>query len=328
MSRILIYTQQPVLGGSLRMLLNLARHLASRHEVTVALPPVPYAAHRHDLLRHYRDLTIIDPQTAMAAAASFDVLVGHFPFEIDELARAYFPRKIAVSMEIISRHGPIIDEDTTGLFDRIVHLHPDQVAHLSASTREKLCAELPIINNVDFEPDFEATRYLASVGGLLKLDLAAALETVRRTRGIRGLRIHSVPTVRLRRAGLSPGKQLRAWRYRATGRLSIQRPELDVRRLYRSFDCLVHTPAESNGTSVVVSDALTSGRLVLLSPLESHRRAYAGLAGVHFADEVGADITDLLAGYDTRTGRRIRESYRSRYDRGEVLRQWESELLS
>jgi len=326
MSRILIYSQQPILGGSLRLLLNLARHLSESHDIIVALPPPKESWLFWGTEGPFTDVRIVERQEALDTAEAFDLLVGHFPFELDAVARTPIQRKIAICMEIASRHARVLDDETAPAFDRIVHLHDEQVVQLSPSLRRRLCVRLPIINNVDFDLPFEKTGYLGAVGAGDKHHLPTLLRTIQRSRNVRGLHTWSHQPIEFKWSGLSVIQKLRARVALWQGRFVFHTPELDLRQLYASFDCLVHTPRYGNGTSIVVSDALSCGKLVALSPVPEYRRVYGGLEGVHFIDDFDCDLTKPMACYDEATYDRIRRHYR--YDRSDALQRWEESLLT
>jgi glycosyltransferase involved in cell wall biosynthesis len=330
MSRILIYTQQGTLGGSFRLLLNLARHLAKRHEVTVAAPrPSPLReASPAGVGSLFAGLRIVSPEDALRNAAACDVLVGHFPFSLDEMVGAPCARRVAVVMEIASLYTPVLDEESAVRFDRILHLHDEQVAHLARPVRERCCDLLPVINNIDFEPSgFSRTGVVGAVGGRHKHDFRALNLVLARSRGIAGLHVWAPePRRLLRRRRMGTIAFLRSHWHVARGRLVMHPFEPDAARLYASFDCLLHAPRAGNGTSVVVSDALACGKLVVLRRLPGYESAYGSLRGVHFLDD-DFDLTGPMADYDLEKCRAIRADYASRYDRSDVLRRWEEAII-
>jgi hypothetical protein len=60
---------------------------------------------------------------------------------------------------------------------------------------------------------------------------------------------------------------------------------------------LLHTPVHGNGTSVVVSDALSCGKLAILSPLPAYREAYGDLDGVLFTDQPREELVERICAY-------------------------------
>jgi len=323
---LLFHTQAFRLGGSLRLLLNLARHLAPRHAVTFAVPEDAEPAALALLAAEPRVGRVAHTE-ALAAPAAYDVLVGHFPFTVDAMAALPIPHRVAVSLEITARHRVPIDARQARRFDRILHLHPEQVAHLPADLRQALCIQLPIINDVDFHLPFRRTGAAGCIGANSKNDTARLVEILSHTPQLTHLILHEPKRRRLWSRKLTLRQRLLAVYFRRRGRLQWAGADTDLRRVFAGFDCLVHTPTVGNGTSMVVSDALACGKLVLLSGLPAYRAAYAGLPGVHFIEDTGPAIGPLLEGYDEPMSNTIRDSYRRIYDRDAVLARWEAAIV-
>ena len=81
----------------------------------------------------------------------------------------------------------------------------------------------------------------------------------------------------------------------SVGRLQQQPPTGDIRLLSQRYRALLHTPLHGNGTSVVISDALGCGKLVILAPLPAYREAYGtpGWRAVHRPAPDGAGRQDM-----------------------------------
>ena len=315
--RLLLYTQQGVLGGSLRLLFNLARHLARKHAVRVAFPR-GYSGEL--LLSRYDGIPIGDYEDPSVLTARYDVAVCHAHRSIEAAVAIDAARKLAVSMEIAGLHPPSVTGDTLAVFDGFLHLHEEQAAHFSEAQRREKCYLLPLINNVEHPPRFTCSGAIGCVGSYTKHDANAILKVLAKTRR-RPVRVWSESSLNLQELGW--WNRRRGRHYQRSGRLREMGLNTDVASLMSGFDLLLHTPRHGNGTSTVISDALASGKNVLLSPLPAYRRAYAALPGVHFIDQRRLDIDEVMAAYDRVRYERIRDAYCAVYNREHALAEWQ-----
>lgn len=321
---MLVYSQQGGLGGSTRLLLNLARHLGRSHDVTVALGGSPSPQATRALLAHFGDLRVEPAQRERLTATSWDVALLHLPFRPDWSTDLAAPRKVAVIMELAGRHEPVITEALAAQFERILYLHPEQVTQLSGTTVVERCLRLPIINNIDFTPAFAKTRCVGTVGGAHKTGLASMLRLLEALPSPYRLRRWSPD--RLTMGGLQPQVVQGTLGALGSGRLEDLPADADLRTVYAGFDALLHTPRHGNGTSVVVSDALQCGKLALLAPLAAYREAYGHLPGVLFTDRPADELARRLCDYSETEFNMIRKGYGNHYDRTAALEQWSQAL--
>lgn len=318
--RILFYTQYFGVGGSTSLLLHVASHLARRHTVAFALPASVRPPGRRLLERHPR-LTALPRDDVRPA--DWDVVVCHLPSRIEEILFAPGPRKVAVSVEIVDDWPVPIRDRHARRLDAFVHLHDEQAAHFDPAFRRRRCHRLPIVNDVDFEPPTATSGCLGAVGNPHKLDPGRLLRILGRTGRARALHLWTDRS-RLR---WGTRHHLPALAHRARGRLAVHDLAYDLRPVFASFDCLLHLPDRGNGTSMVVSDALACGRRVVLSDLEGFRDRYGDQEGVYFLDDVGPDLSSLVASYDEGVQRSIRAAYARVYDRDDALHRWEEVIV-
>lgn len=151
---ILVYSQYGGMGGSTRLLLDLARHLARDHDVRVALRPTRKAQAARILLEQFSDLRLVPWDPELIRGQRFDVAILHLPHSVADAVGIRASRKIAVLMELVARHPIAVREEHCAMFDRILYLHREQVEHLSPATRIAKCTLLPIIDNIDFEAEY------------------------------------------------------------------------------------------------------------------------------------------------------------------------------
>ncbi|MEJ2345677.1 MAG: hypothetical protein P8090_09765 [Gammaproteobacteria bacterium] len=309
------------------MLLNLANHLAATHDVSFVTPPES-AENAGGLLE------ILLPQIERLSLQqarhrrTFDVLLCHLPYGFEDwIQDPIFGRRVAVSMEIVERTRVALGPQHQPVFDAFLCLHSEQIRHFDDEFRRSRCFQLPLIDDVSFEPAFVRTRAVGCVGAPYKHSFGAMVDLLRRVSGVRQLRVyghkplwsiarHSPWRVRFR--GLRP------W---LAGRLQYCGTSPDIRKIFESFDCLLHTPRVGNGTSIVVNNALACGKLVVLSDLPAYRRAYSGRAGVHFLPDVVDDLPGLFGRYDFDHYQGIIDDYRKRYDRAGALEAWQEAVL-
>lgn len=318
--KILIYSQQGEVGGSTRLLLNLARFLGADHTVFVALAGTSTPHATAALLQHFADVKRMPVAVREINDAGFDLALLHMPFSLEPLNRITIPRKVAVLMEMVALHPIPLREEQCEQVERILYLHPEQVEHLSTDLRETKCELLPIINNIDFEPVYAKTGYLGAVGGAHKTGVEQALRFVAALPPDKGLRIWSGRKLTL--GGLPSPLVPEALASIGSGRLVGLPVELDMRELMGSYDTLLHLPRHGNGTSVVISDALYCGKQVILSPLPAYKQAYGGLEGVLFSNAPIDELVKAIVQWGEPEFARISQAYRATYDRGQVLQHW------
>ena len=321
---ILIYSQQGAIGGSTRMLLNLARFLGKYHSVAVALARTSTPQATAALLQHFPDVTRVPGSASAIHSAGFDLALLHMPFSLEPLDFISVPRKVAVLMEMVDLHPiPLLKEHCQQV-ERIFHLHPEQVEHLPTELQRRLCRLLPIINNIDFEPIYTKTRYLGAIGGAHKTGLSQSLRFVEELPTEFGLRIWSGRKLTLQ--GLPTPQIQAALTNIGNGRLEGLPVEVDMRVLMSSFDALLHLPMHGNGTSVVVSDALNCGKPVILSPLPAYKAAYGSMEGVLFNDIPLAELVTAVTQWGKADFSRTSQAYLATYDRKQALQSWRRAL--
>lgn len=321
--KILLYTQQGGLGGSFRLLLNLAEHLAQSHEVGFAFP----RGQSGELaLAYYPAVRAMGCGEAHAWAARCDVAIAHLVEDLAFFAELRGPRKLALCMEIVERHAPVFTQDALRRFDGYMYLHPEQAAHLDSASVAGKTFLLPLINNVRRAPAFRRTGDIGCIGAAYKHDVPVLLSVLGKLPVLSRARMRVWST-----EPLKIPKPERTWRrkkllrlYRWSGRLQEPGLDPDIVSVLGRFDLLLHAPKTGNGTSTVVSDVLASGKMALLSPLPAYKQAYAKFAGVHFLDEPGVDPGRLLRGYDEARFLSIRDCYAEAYRRADVLNLWQS----
>ncbi len=168
---ILVYSQQGNIGGSTRLLLNLARHLAREHSVCVAFGTAHTPQASDVLLAQFPELRLIPGDPEIIRRRRFDVAILHLPFAAEDVENFDAPRKIAVVMELVARHPIAVREEHCALFERILHLHREQVQHLSPASRAAKCTLLPVIDNIDFDPQFVPACCIGCVVRIRKQDV-------------------------------------------------------------------------------------------------------------------------------------------------------------
>jgi hypothetical protein len=226
-------------------------------------------------------------------------------------------------MEIASLHPPTVTTGNLALFDGFLHLHHEQAAHFSDSQRRSKCHLLPLINNIEQPPQFARSDAIGCVGSSTKHDALAILNVLARTRR-RPVLVWSESALTFCELGW--WKRRRARHFRRADRLREMGLNTDVAALLSRFDLLLHTPAQGNGTSTVVSDALASGKNILLSPLPAYKQAYSHLPGVHFLDQRGLRIEEIMTTYDRFKFECIRDGYAATYNREDALEQWQQAI--
>lgn len=320
--KILLYTQVSRLGGSTRLLLNLAKYLSLKHEVIVSFPNEIHAT-GVQLFEYFSDLEQIPSNYLIDHNYNFDVGLFHLPFSLDTSLQINCARKIAVTMEIVDKHKVIVNSENIDQFEKMIYLHDEQIEHFTEPISRKKLIKLNLINNINYLPSYHKTY---NVGSIAKLNLKIQFNVILSSQKLRKLMIYSSYRPSARELGI-PYYILREIFYKL-GKLEFKGTEINVKNLYQSFDCLLHTPTQGNGTSVVVSDALASGKYVVLSPLPKYKEAYSHLEGVFFLDEIGYNLTDLIKSYDHTMFTRISDNYRSIYDRNEILKEWETVITN
>jgi hypothetical protein len=323
--KILLYTQQGGLGGSFRLLLNLAEHLVQSHEVGFAFP----RGQSGELaLAQYPGIRAMDCGEAQAWAARCDVAIAHLVEDLAFFAELRGPRKLALCMEIVERHAPVFTEDALRRFDGYMYLHPEQAAHLDCARLAGKTFLLPLINNVRRAPAFRRTGDIGCIGAAHKHDVPVLLSVLGKLPVLSRARMRVWST-----EPLKIPKPERTWRrkkllrlFRWSGRLQEPGLDPDIVSVLGRFDLLLHSANAGNGTSTVVSDALASGKMVLLTPLPAFKQAYANLAGVHFLDQPGLRPGRLLREYDKDRFRAICDGYAARYCREGALKLWQKAI--
>lgn len=321
---ILIYTQVGSMGGSLRLLTNLAKHLAQNHKVAVIAPHLDL--NNEPGIDKYPDLTWINLKKNSILPDQFDIALCHLPYKMDEFSRKIKCRKILVVFEIISRHPIKLEVSDTQSFEKAIYLHYEQLPGLQNLFNEEDCILLPIINDIDFILPFRKTKFSASVGhGGHKHNLHLILKILRKNKVIeKHIAFGSfIPPV----DKLSLADRQFFQHVTRTGRLCFTDQEWNLRNLFSSFDCLIHTPDSGNGTSLVISDALACGKEVAISPIKAYIEAYSNLSGVHFIDETNINLSGIISNYVERRAKQIRDDYYQAYNRKEVLEQWTKVLF-
>ncbi|HQY70226.1 MAG TPA: SEC-C metal-binding domain-containing protein [Pseudomonadales bacterium] len=322
---ILVYSQQGNMGGSTRLLLNLARHLAREHSVSVA-----FASHHSPqasdiLLARFPELRLIPGDAQTMRRRRFDVAILHLPFAMEDVDNFKAARKIAVLMELVERHPIALREEHCAQFERILHLHREQVRHLSPASRAAKCTQLPVIDNIDFEPEYVPACCIGAIGGAHKMQLPLALSLLDALPQRYSMCFWSPDPLAI--DGLALPLLDQALRLVSAGRLRQQSPSGDIRLLSQRYRALLHTPLHGNGTSVVVSDALSCGKLAILAPLPAYREAYGHLDGVLFTDQPGTELAGRICAYSREDFSRIRAAYRAHHDRSDILRLWSAAIL-
>ena len=318
--RILIYSQQGELGGSTRLILNLARALSREHEVVLSL-----GSHRTPrvsgmLVAEFPELTVVPGQGGTVWSEEFDVALLHQPFFAEAPDRTKADRRLAVIMELASRHTITLQEADSSYYDRIIYLHPEQVSQLSESTIRSRGVLLPIINNIDFEPGFVQTRCVGSIGGSHKTGLQDVIRVLSALPADFTARMWSPDKLSLEE--LPMPSVAAALKLLGSGRLAQLAPETRVQKIQQSYDALLHAPPQGNGTSVVISDALQCVKIVVLSPLPEYRKAYGHFRGVVFLDQPLKNIARRLCGYSHAEWETIARDYAASYDREAVIERW------
>jgi pentatricopeptide repeat protein len=313
------------MGGSTRLLLNLARHLGRDHDVCVALRPARKPQPARILLEQFSDLRLVPWDTELIRRQHFDVAILHLPFSVADADRVRASRKIAVFMELVARDPIAVREEHCAMFDRILYLHREQVEHLSPATRTAKCTLLPVIDNIDFEPEYVPAPCIGAIGGAHKMQLPLALALLEGLPQRYGICFWSPDPLDISR--LAPPLMDQAWPLVTAGRLRQQPVTGDIRTLSQRYQALLHTPATGNGTSVVVSDALRCGKLAILSPLPAYREAYGDVDGVLFTDQPREELVERICAYSPADFMRISAAYAARHDRADTLRRWSIALL-
>lgn len=323
--KVLIYTQSGKLGGSFRLLLNLAKHLAKNNEVVFAAPT--FESQLAPLLGRVENLKVISTTQQSLETARFDAGLFHLPHSSDNLANANIPHKSLVVLELMSLYPLKLSNDDIDSFSRVIYMHDEQLEHLSKLGCEGRSERMSIINDVDFDLPFTKTGKVASIGvANFKHDLSLAMKMLEKTENCRQLNIYT-PSRRLEYHTLPDYQRRRFWFLLLRNKLRIRPVETDLNRLYSGFDCLFHIPKEGNGTSMVVSNSLALGKPVVLSSLPAYRKAYGSLTGVYFADDIDYELTSILKSISSTGVAKIRNDYRQCYDRDRVLQQWQNAVL-
>jgi hypothetical protein len=205
----------------------------------------------------------------------------------------------------------------------MLYLHSEQVAHLSDAVRAVKCCAVPVINNIVRAPAYRTSGTIGCIGSIVKHDLRIIIDILRKTPEHRHIKIWCREKPFLNNAFRTPLKHIYLNRCLRQERLRHMGLDADLVAVLQQFDLLLHTPAESNGSSIVVHDALASGKMVLLSPLPALKKAFGRMDGVYFLDDKNLHVESLLVRYDEQQYRRIHRRYAEQYNRAEALRRWQ-----
>jgi hypothetical protein len=310
--KILLYTQETCCGGSSRLLLNLARYLAHKHDVTLSFPGEINPGGL-SLFNYFSDIPKVPEKHLIEHGYKFDVAIFHLPYRIDNEIQINCSRKIAVVMEIPSRNPIVINNSNMHEFDNLIYFSDNQISHLDKAAGKRKFVKLKIINNIDYQPSYNKTHNVGCVGSHDKHNLGDILRILRTSKAINKLILYCSYRPSARKLGI----RAHIWEkiFDRLGKIDFRGIEVDAQRIYASFDCLLHTPSQSNGTSVVVSDSLASGKQVMLSPLPEFKQTYRGVEGVFFLDEIKYNLTSIMRSYNFEIYKRTLENYRNIYDR-------------
>lgn len=317
--KLLIYTQIGYMGGSLRNLLNLGKFLSSGHQVIILAPNLNL--HEEPGMDGFPNLQWSDTLNTGLEIPEADISILHLPYGSDIISSQIRCSKILVVFEIMSRHPFKLAKKGSQDIERVIYMHREQEEALLRTFEKERCIKLPIINSIDFELPFIKTQTSASIGsGIYKHNLLSIIKVLLKSQAINRHIIYI--SKKVNPALLSGLSRFLLLYYLKNQRLIFLGIEWDVKKIYSSFDCLLHFPSEGNGTSMVVSEALSCGKMVLLAPLPAYKEAYSGLTGVYFTDTTGYNLSALVRNYDQDVAEKIREDYRKVYNRDLVLLQW------
>lgn len=353
--KILVYTQiRRIGGGTINLLINLAAHLAGKHDISFA---VSHARERDFFAQTARfDHACVSVQDILSSkpCRSFDVMLGHFPYGLDRFAYIEGIRKIAIILEIPAVITVPVTAENACLFDDIIFLHDTQISHIPGALDSSRYHRLDIIDDIDYRPVYARTDNV----GCIKNEFAVLCDVIRRSPAVRRFNVYhqcgragrqilnSIGTIRgafsTDTSGAPDGREpvrdpdpsvpaaQMSRTTKAMGfclvchRMTIKAFETNVRVLFTSFDCLLRTPRHSIGTSIAVHDALACGKYVVLSDIPEHRRSFAQFTGVFFVNDIGYSLDSIMKRYEASVFNEIRECYTSMYDRNKVLRDWEA----
>jgi len=319
--KLIIYTQIGFMGGSLRILLNLGKFLSEEHQVVILAPKLNL--HDEPGMERFPNLMWSDTRNPSLEIPETDLSILHLPKGADLISRQIRCSKILVVFEIMSRHPFKLEKKDSRDFKQVIYIHHEQEEALLRTFEKERCVQLPIINSIDFELPFKKTLTSASIGtGIYKHDLPSILKVLLKSQAIDRHIIYM--STRVKPEMISVLSRFLLFYYLKNKRLIFSGIEWDLRKMYSSFDCLLHFPGEGNGTSMVVSEALSCGKMVVLAPLPAYKVAYSGITGVYFTDETGFSLSALIRNYNQGMAEKIREDYRKNYDRDLVLLQWKN----
>lgn len=305
------------------MLYNLGLYLSADHHVTFCLRGLSPLV-KEKLAGNQNFNLIVEAE--FTGNTNFDIALLHLPFGANDISnRISASQSTLVVMEIQSRHPLQLTPKEASWFQNVIYLHSEQLPSILKFFSKSQCHLLPIINNINFDLPYKKTGQIASVGvWQYKHNMPRVLKVLNNSDGKIHFKMFSERPPTLRELGFK-GLQ---YFYHSLIRKRIVHAglEWDAKKLYSGFDCLLHLPSEGNGTSIVVSDALSCGKLVILSPLPAYKIAYAKQRGVHFIDEVGNDLGDIIFSFDEKASGKIKDDYRKQYIRASVLKQWKDTL--
>jgi glycosyltransferase involved in cell wall biosynthesis len=320
---VLIYTQVRSIGGSLRLLSNLAKQLVKHgHRLSFVVASDRekeiFKAAAGDFGAEY----VVTRNPSELRQSEPDVMIYHLPYSLDESLAVRSKRKIAVILEIPGERSIPITADNCERFDEVIYLQEEQVTHIPQSARDKRFHRLTVINDVDFHPGFRRTGCVGAIGGRRKHTVSTITKVLKHSPEVQELKIYG------NFKGAYPVLD-RAVRFLPfSHRVRIMGVEYNIENMYGAFDCLLHTPRNSMGTSMVVNNALACGKLVVLSDVPAHRAHFGECEGVFFVNDIGCSLDPLLQGYDVAAFTKISTDYASRYNRQAVLSEWEAVIAN
>jgi hypothetical protein len=357
--KILIYTQaQKVGGGSGTLLMNLAKHLARRHSVTFAFMNARQKDGFDSMARFEHDHVWTSDLMSRDTSVHPDVMLCHFPYNVDRIALLKGVRKVAVIMEVPGFDRIPVDVQNYDLFEHVIFLNEAQVAGIPEANSSARFHKLGIIDDIDYRPVYRKTGDV----GCIKNEFSILHTVIGQSPDARCFKVyyghhrilrnmlnslccaHSVfytakPLRSIESAarglfdswgrGLAGGRLKKGLQFASMcHRIEVMEFEPNIRKLFNSFDCLLRTPQYSIGASLSVQDALACGKPVVLSDIPGHRGAYSRFKGVFFVNEIDYCLDGLIRGYDEATFNEIRDCYLSIYDRTKTLAKWEEVITA
>lgn len=347
-----------IVGGTLTLLTNLAKHLSQKHDVAFAVKNASEKSFIDATAKFDHEFVLISDLKSKNAPMAIDLLICHFPYSVEHFTSMDNVRKVSVIMEI-PEHFPIpINTNNQEMFDKVIYLNDTQIAGIPKATDNARFHKLNVIDDIDFTPTYRKTGDV----GCVKSEFSTVHRAIEHSSGIKCFKVYHKfgefygPVFDLffsiEQGGLRPqvAKQIRRLSQKmlitfastmnsrslkktlqllsVCHRIRIMGFERNIQKLFDSFDCLLRAPGHSIGVSLVVLDALACGKQVVLSDIPEHRKAFSLFKGVSFVNDLQYCLNDLVRSYDARTSWDIRDSYLSLYDRNKVLSEWEEILTT